>query len=495
MAWNLTGVDPFDPRPGTIRELRVAQGAGGAGGRSRQAVAFVNMATGTGSSTLDGRGDALNVPRLITERQDVIDRFGYHSEALGPCYDVFRRHNTVTDLYLVGVVAGTGAASIPFTFANSATASNTLYIDFIGERVSVPVANGDNVTTIAAAAKDKINAQLHWPATAANASGVLTVTCGFTGSRGDYYMDKIRFSWARPAATTITKGSLTAGSADDDQTNAILGLEGFEIYYQINPKTSTSSVTSTDNGIGEHVAALATRYSPQGGKAEVIHFGAVGTNAQAITLAQSVNYHQAFPIWAEANDYSPLMLATTACAVQAYEEAGDRGCPIFDYGPAGNGKRLDIPAPFANGDRATPTELKAALNGGVTPVEFSASGKAKLTWQITSRSLTNGVADYRARMGHMPSCLADYWESLRIQWTAIKQLRIAETEKYAHVTYFFNGGLETPYKGEERILVPSQQVATYDLAPEMSAHGITDVLCSPHRVRRPRVLAMQLCER
>jgi 2,3-bisphosphoglycerate-independent phosphoglycerate mutase len=56
-------------------------------------------------------------------------------------------------------------------------------------------------------------------------------------------------------------------------------------------------------------------------------------------------------------------------------------------------------------------------------------------------------------------------------------LKTAETEKYPHVTYFFNGGNETPYKGEDRILVPSQKVATYDLMPEMSAPGITDVLC------------------
>ena len=55
--------------------------------------------------------------------------------------------------------------------------------------------------------------------------------------------------------------------------------------------------------------------------------------------------------------------------------------------------------------------------------------------------------------------------------------RTAETEKYAHVTYFFNGGVETPFRGEERLLVPSQKVATYDLAPEMSARGVTDVLC------------------
>src|SRR4051794_33027509 len=60
----------------------------------------------------------------------------------------------------------------------------------------------------------------------------------------------------------------------------------------------------------------------------------------------------------------------------------------------------------------------------------------------------------------------------------LKQLRIAETEKYAHVTFFFNGGEETMFPGEERILVPSPKVATYDLKPEMSAYELTDKLVS-----------------
>jgi 2,3-bisphosphoglycerate-independent phosphoglycerate mutase len=64
------------------------------------------------------------------------------------------------------------------------------------------------------------------------------------------------------------------------------------------------------------------------------------------------------------------------------------------------------------------------------------------------------------------------------------QLRTAETEKYPHVTYFFNGGNEVPYRGEERRLVASQKVATYDLAPEMSAAGITDVLCGAIETRQ-----------
>lgn len=56
------------------------------------------------------------------------------------------------------------------------------------------------------------------------------------------------------------------------------------------------------------------------------------------------------------------------------------------------------------------------------------------------------------------------------------QLKVAETEKYAHVTYFFNGGEETPWVGEDRALVPSPKVATYDLQPEMSARGVADAV-------------------
>jgi 2,3-bisphosphoglycerate-independent phosphoglycerate mutase len=67
--------------------------------------------------------------------------------------------------------------------------------------------------------------------------------------------------------------------------------------------------------------------------------------------------------------------------------------------------------------------------------------------------------------------LGEYLSSL-----GLKQLHIAETEKYAHVTFFFNGGRETPYEGEDRILVPSPKVATYDLKPEMSAYEVKDKL-------------------
>ena len=68
--------------------------------------------------------------------------------------------------------------------------------------------------------------------------------------------------------------------------------------------------------------------------------------------------------------------------------------------------------------------------------------------------------------------LGEYVSSL-----GLKQARIAETEKYAHVTFFFNGGIEKPYEGEDRFLVNSPKVATYDLKPEMSAYEVCDRLC------------------
>jgi 2,3-bisphosphoglycerate-independent phosphoglycerate mutase len=92
-----------------------------------------------------------------------------------------------------------------------------------------------------------------------------------------------------------------------------------------------------------------------------------------------------------------------------------------------------------------------------------------------------GMVEYSAALaGLMPALFAPerVTQSLGelLSKRGLKQLRIAETEKYAHVTFFFNGGEETVFPGEERILVPSPKVATYDLQPEMSAPEVTDKL-------------------
>jgi len=79
--------------------------------------------------------------------------------------------------------------------------------------------------------------------------------------------------------------------------------------------------------------------------------------------------------------------------------------------------------------------------------------------------------------------LAEYLSEL-----GLKQLRMAETEKYAHVTYFFNGGIEKPFPGEDRVLIPSPKVATYDLKPEMSAPELTQKLVQAIRQQQYDVI-------
>ncbi len=91
--------------------------------------------------------------------------------------------------------------------------------------------------------------------------------------------------------------------------------------------------------------------------------------------------------------------------------------------------------------------------------------------------LTQYAADIKTACAYPP---ADLTNTLG-EWLSKKgmtQLRISETEKYAHVTFFFNGGVETVFPGEDRILIQSPKVATYDLQPEMSSKELTDKLCA-----------------
>ncbi len=108
--------------------------------------------------------------------------------------------------------------------------------------------------------------------------------------------------------------------------------------------------------------------------------------------------------------------------------------------------------------------------------EFSGFSRARTIPLSAFVTLTHYSDDLRVTAEAYPpqalaNSLGEYLAAL-----GLKQLRIAETEKYAHVTFFFSGGREEPYPGESRILVPSPKVATYDLKPEMSCPEVTDKL-------------------
>jgi 2,3-bisphosphoglycerate-independent phosphoglycerate mutase len=96
--------------------------------------------------------------------------------------------------------------------------------------------------------------------------------------------------------------------------------------------------------------------------------------------------------------------------------------------------------------------------------------------RVRMTTMTQYDATYDIPAAFSPQSMARIMADV-VSERGLRMFRTAETEKYPHVTYFFNGGIETPFPGEERLLVASQKVATYDLMPEMSAPGVTDVLC------------------
>ena len=95
---------------------------------------------------------------------------------------------------------------------------------------------------------------------------------------------------------------------------------------------------------------------------------------------------------------------------------------------------------------------------------------------ISITTMTQYKTDYPFPIAFEPQHMGD----VLAEWLGkqdVKQCHVAETEKYAHVTFFFNGGVEKQFPGEDRDMVPSPKVATYDLDPKMSAAGVADQLC------------------
>jgi 2,3-bisphosphoglycerate-independent phosphoglycerate mutase len=117
-------------------------------------------------------------------------------------------------------------------------------------------------------------------------------------------------------------------------------------------------------------------------------------------------------------------------------------------------------------DRAR--EITTALTDASLPQPSRSLAPKNLTYTMMTQYDKSFALPFVLPPEHPDNILAEVLQ--KVNW---KNLRVAETEKYAHVTYFFNGGNEKPYTGEERELVASPKVATYDLQPEMSAAGIT----------------------
>ncbi len=137
------------------------------------------------------------------------------------------------------------------------------------------------------------------------------------------------------------------------------------------------------------------------------------------------------------------------------------------------------PAPIGDGDAVVFMNYRAdrarELTRAFIEAEFDGFRRASTPRLAAYVSLTEYSKDFPIPVAFPPERLSNGFGAYLAK-NGLRQLRLAETEKYAHVTFFFNGGREEVFEGEERILVPSPKVATYDLQPEMSAPEVTDNL-------------------
>ena len=165
--------------------------------------------------------------------------------------------------------------------------------------------------------------------------------------------------------------------------------------------------------------------------------------------------------------------------VAALEAAYQRGESDEFVQPTAVHSADDLPIRIADGDAIVFMNFRAdrarEISRALTANDFSGFNRRTRVHPSAFVTLTRYADDIDAPCAFEPDNLSNtFGEYLeKLQKT---QLRIAETEKYAHVTFFFSGGREVPYAGEDRILIPSPKVATYDLQPEMSAREVTDRL-------------------
>jgi phage tail sheath gpL-like len=426
----LTGIAATSPLPGTKRELRFAQGTKSNAGQSR-AVVLVGNKTG-GSATLDGMGDALNTvvsPSLIATSEDFETRFGKRSE-LNWMYRKYTEVDPNANIYVVAVPenGSATAATRTYTFATAASDTTTCLIEWGGETLEFTVNSGDTAIVQAAAAVAKITADPYLPFSAAIGAGgsehIVTLTAANGGPRGDLVLGRVRMRYRKAVATTITVGSVTAGTGADDFTTALTALGQFEIYYHAAACTATAGVTTTDNGVGEYITFINDQALPANGKEQIVNFGLVGTQGQATTVATSSAANSVNAVFwhAENNDWTPAMIAAHCTAVKRSQEMIHPAANLAGYTNSEN-TRFTLPDPYDKNDRPTMIEQAADLDNGVTPIAFYPDGTSYIVRQVTARSWTGSSAtkDYRAREGHIPSVVHYFWGEVEARISVANQ--------------------------------------------------------------------------
>jgi phage tail sheath gpL-like len=391
----LTGFAANDPVPGVYLEILFAQGPA-AGDSSPREILLMGNKLSTGAAIVDTTiyGPDTTVP-LQTE-SDAIALFGTGSEL----HRMFRRVakvNSDTTVRAIVVTESAGAkASGTVVYATSATASGNTRVWVGDEFVDTAITSGDTPTTIGAAVAASINAQSHWPVTAAAVTGTVTITARQNGLRGNW----IRFMAAITSGigTTATASSdafLSGGTTADSNATALGTILPKKYYYIVSAAEDTTQ-------FGAVASQVSTQAAPTSGIRQRCFAGSVDTLANATTVATTVNNPRAEVVWSEKSPWTPAELAANAAAVYSLFETTPN--PRTNFAGFGNSVTTQpywkVPASRTTTAHPTRTSIKSALNNGLTPIGVNPNGTTYLVNRITTRSLSGSIVDYRIRAAH-----------------------------------------------------------------------------------------------
>lgn len=394
----ITGLATNDPVPGIYPEINFAQGAASGNSTAYEACLIGNKTTaGTATAGTVIYGPDTVVP-MQTE-QDVKTLFGAGSE-LHIMWRAFTRVNKSTTLRAIVVAESGGtAASGTITIATTATASGNLRVWVGREFVDVAIATGDTATVIGDALAAAVNAMDHWPVTATNGSGTVTLLAKIKGPRGNQIRIMGAIQSSGTIATTVSPTAdtaLTSGATADTNATALSTLSTHRHYYLV-------SAAGDATQLGALATQVNTQAMPITNQRQRVFAGAVGTLSASNAIAVGINNPRVEITWSERSDMTEAELAANAAAIYSLGELNTDN-PRTNYIGYGNTAKSAetwfVPAPRDASYHPSRTSIKSALNNGLSPIGVNANGSTYLVDRITTRSLSGSIQDYRIRDAH-----------------------------------------------------------------------------------------------
>lgn len=391
----LTGLSASDPIPGEYAEVVFAAGDPSRSSSELTMLLVGNMLS-TGAATAETviYGPDTTVP-LATE-DDCVLLFGAGSE-LHREYRRAVKHNPFAKTYAIAMSENGSAAAATgtVTITGPATSAGAVRC-FVGDEfVEAAYISGDTATTVAAALVVQINAKAHWPVTASNSAGVITLTSKQKGPRANF----IRYSaivkpfagtgiGASPLASTLT----ASGAGVDSLTNVLATLDGKYFYYHVVPSEDATE-------LGKYKTYLDTAALPINGLRQRMVFGSIDTVGNTITITTALNMARAECVWQYSSDVPPCELAAGCTASYLLGESGSIPKLNFDFYGEGQGELWSFRAPNS-GLQPTRVQIQSALNAGISPINSRPSKSSFLVKRVTTKYKTGSIVDYRVRDSH-----------------------------------------------------------------------------------------------